>query len=53
MMPKPLKRRGEAEEVLMRFILGLAVGILFGYGLASLLTKPVPPKMSYARERAA
>jgi len=39
--------------VLVRFILGLTFGALFGYGLANLLTKPVPPKMSYARERAA
>jgi len=38
---------------MLRFILGLTVGIVVGYGLANLLTKPVEPSMSYARERAA
>jgi NhaP-type Na+/H+ or K+/H+ antiporter len=53
MMARPLRRRGEAEEVLMRFILGIAVGIAFGYGLANLLTKPEEPSNSRMRERAA
>ena len=53
MMARPLKRRGEAEEVVMRFILGFAVGIAFGYGLANLLTKPEQPSFSRIRERAA
>ena len=37
----------------MRFILGFAVGIAFGYGLASLLTKPEEPYVTQVRERAA
>ena len=53
MLPKPLKWRGEAEEVLMRFILGLTFGAAFGYSLANLLTKPVQPAISYAKGRAA
>jgi hypothetical protein len=53
MMARPLGRRGEAEEVVIRFILGFAVGIAFGYGLASLLTKPEEPVYSHVRERAA
>jgi hypothetical protein len=46
-----LQAAGEAEEVMLRFMLGLAVGIIVGYGLANLLTKPVEPSVSYARER--
>ena len=46
-----LQTAGEAEEVMLRFILGLTVGVLAGYALANLLTKPVEPSMSYARER--